>query len=148
MSYIYAIITLVIVSLSAYGLHSISINRLEAAHRVELAAKAAQCDADKAITTEVSNAYQKNLAALDARRAHALDSLRECALITVQGGSALRYDAGTSRKIVAGRGAGEPSIPAWKYVNIASKGEKYRIQLKACQSFVLKTTPGGQKPAK
>lgn len=148
MKFLYAIITAVIVILSGYGLHTISINRLEAKHRAELTAKAAQCDADKAITTEVSNVYQKNLADLDARRAHALDSLRECAPITVQGGSALRYDAGTAGKIVAGRGAGEPSIPAWKYVNIASKGEKYRIQLKACQSFVLKTTPGGQKPAK
>lgn len=143
MSYLYAIITAVIVSLSAYGLHSLSVNHLRAEQVKAIAALTASCQAQQAITEKVSNDYQKNLSALNLKLADA-QRVYGGSCIAIKGNSASRHDAtpgdrkpvGQSVERVAAEGG---TIEAGSFFTLIGEGEKYRLQLLACQSFVKAT---------
>ncbi len=133
-------------ALAAYGLHSFSINRLEAKHKTEMAAQqlalTKKCEADKAITTRVSHDLQIQLASLDSRldASHRMLNGKCTGVLTF---TAPRYDAPPATKEPLGRNVGgtEPKraatyASAGHLISIAGKGERYRLQLLACQKFV------------
>lgn len=129
-----------ITALVGYGLHSFDVNRLNAKHATELAAQATlingQCTVAKAITTGVSNGLQINLGVLDADSA-AIDRLLPCTAersASVVASPAAGYDAAAAatkpdERIVR-------TFEPRRVTAIVKKGEKYRVQLLACQSYV------------
>lgn len=140
MNYLYAIITAVIVSLSAYGLHTLSVKHLEAEQLRAISALTAQCNAQKAITEKVSNDYQKNLSVLNAKLADA-ERVYGGSCITILPNGSGRYDAAPGQKKPAGQSVGRiaaegGTIEAGRFFTLIGEGEKYRLQLLACQSFV------------
>lgn len=136
----------VLMALVSFGLHSCDVSRLETKHQKDLVAQnnalVSQCDKDKAVTKEVSHALQNDLSVLSGQ----LDNARRLyhnACLSVTANSATGYDgAATSRK-PAGAGAGRSEIDINKYIDFLGEGERYRVQLKACQSFVLKAGEAG-----
>jgi len=150
--YITAIITAMLVSAASYGLHCISQARLANKHRAEIAAlsaaKDAACMTAKAITNEVSNAYQKELTALDVAADDAgnlLDLLRGNGASAIQPGvAASGRDAGAAGKKLYFGDSGILGPDPQKLIAIGKRAEKTRLQLLACQQFVRKT----QKPLK
>lgn len=124
----------------AFGLHSCDVARIEAKHKTELAAQAdkinGQCTLAKAITTGVSNDLQTNLHVLDADGA-ALDRLLPCASqpsASMVASAASGYDAAAAaqkpdERIVR-------TFEPRRVTAIVKKGEKYRVQLLACQAYV------------
>ncbi len=150
MNWISAAAGAVIMALIAYGLHSLDVNHINAKHKTELAAQAvnlnSQCAAAKAITTKVSNDLQNNLLALD-NDSDALNSLFP------------RADCISTAGMVAGTIAGHDATPAGKKLAerigrtfepsrvtaIVRKGEKYRVQLKACQMWAKEVWNASQQ---
>lgn len=123
-------------------LHKLDVHRIEAKHTAEIlsvkAAMTAQCNKEKAITTEVSHAYQTELASLnrrlsDARRLHA----RSCVVVT---GAAAGHDGAASSGKSAGSGVkGNRPVAAETLIDLFGEGEKYRLQLWSCQTFIKRT---------
>lgn len=154
MKYLYVILlTALACAPVAYKIHSWRVDSLrldwksekEAAVAAAETAKASECEAAKAITQEVSDDYQKKFAALDAQLAAARGLLNPAACIAVHGGRTLGHDDAPAGQEPAGRGLGgaDAHISAGRYIEIAGKGERYRLQLISCQSFVKKTQPKG-----
>ncbi len=126
-----------------YGLHSFQINRLEAKHKTEIEAQrlvlTKSCEADKAITEKVDNGYQKNISSLHDRVADARRLLSSCQL-SIKGNAASGYDGDAKRKEPLGSGLGrDRQISSEKFIDLIAEGEKYRVQLLACQAFVNAT---------
>lgn len=102
-----------------------------AAAETALAASIAQCAADKQVTTEVSRDYQKNLAALRSRlAAHRVQPDRCIAVARPATG----HDAASG----TGVAAGSNGVSSGALIEYAGDAEQYRLQLIACQQFVLK----------
>jgi hypothetical protein len=102
-----------------------------AAAETALAASIAQCAADKQVTTEVSRDYQKNLAALRSRlAAHRVQPDRCIAVARTPTG----HDAASG----AGVATGSNGVSSGALIEYAGDAEQYRLQLIACQQFVLK----------
>lgn len=131
----------VVTGLAAYGLHSFDVNRINAKHKTELQAQAAkisgECFTAKATTTKVSYDLQSDLLNLDVDRA-ALDGLFNYACTTtaasVVASTATRHDAAAT-----GQKPDERVVRTFeprRVIAITQKGEKYRVQLKACQAYV------------
>lgn len=141
-------------ALIAYGLHSFDVNRIEANHAKALKAQAValndQCEKQKAITEKVSNDYQNKISDLNRRIADARRLHGHNACIAIKSNTSGRHDATASGGVASGQGAGGYSIDINQYIDFASEGEKYRIQLLACQDFVRLTEPPkkGQKQPK
>lgn len=143
--YAVAIVTALIVSTAGYGLHRLSVDGIEEKHRNELLKQAgvlhASCALAQSVTYGVSNEYQKDLTALSGQLdALGVDGLHNHgACVAVTGLAASGYDAApTGKKSAAGneRGAAPGTADSADLISIAAKGEKYRLQLKACQSYV------------
>lgn len=129
----------VVVGLSAYGLHSFSVNRLEAKHAKAIEKQAtalnSQCATAKAITSKVSYDFQNDSLVLGSEFAR-LDSLYGCPLsLPVQpAGAALGRNDAPARQEPVDRAGG--NLERRRILAVVAKGERYRIQLKACQAFV------------
>lgn len=129
-----------LMALVAYGAHSISVNVLEARHRTALEAQAnlinGQCTLAKAITVKVSDGLQTNLSILDADGA-ALDSLLPCTgkpASSLAASPATGHDGQTAGQVIDERIV--RTFEPRRIVNITKKGERYRVQLLACQAYV------------
>ena len=115
-------------------LHKLDVTRIEAKHTAEIAtvkaALAAECDKAQAITKGVSHAYQTKLADLNSRLS-AAQRLYQHSCVAISGAAPAGHDAAPAGGKPAGR-----NVAADRLIDIAGKGEKYRIQLISCQSFV------------
>ena len=103
----------------------------------ELTASKEQCAKDKKITEETSHEYQSYVAVANAK----LKSLRmrhasTCIMPITRTTTRRNEPAGTTKP------SGQNGIVADALLDIAADGEKYRLQLKACQDFVNKTWEG------
>jgi len=132
------ILAFILTALLSYGLHHIDVTRLKAKH--ELAVKAAVaaanaiCEADKQLTTEVSNDYQNQVSNLNTQlaRLKRLYNSAKCVPVT-------RAPSGRDATASQGKPAGQSGLSAEWIVDLAGDGEKYRQQLIACQDFITKT---------
>lgn len=91
-----------------------------------------QCDADKKLTSEVSNALQKKLSATNARLSELkrVYSQTTCLPIARAAGGP---DAATGAKLT-----GPDGITVTALFDYAGDAEKYRLQLESCQQFISK----------
>lgn len=135
----------IVVGLSGYGLHGLVVDRINAKHAAALTLQAdsfnKQCDAQKAVTEKVSNEYQNKVADLGKR----LDALRRLygnnASLAITRNAAAGHDGGTGKDQPAGQGNVAGTINITDFIDVAAEGEKYRLQLLACQSYVQLTDP-------
>lgn len=164
MNYLYVILLAVLVTLGgAYKVHSWRVDSLKMEWQAEKSqdlakqktALTATCNAEKALTQEVSNVYQNRIAGLDRQLSHARGLLsRSC--VSVEGSAPLRHDEAPGVRRPAGqgfKGSGMASsqdgrLPAAVFLDLVGEGERYRLQLLACQSFVLKTQPASPPQGK
>lgn len=125
-------------SVATFGLclmlHTLDVNRIEANQAEEItkvkAAIAAECTKAQAITEKVSHGYQTKLSALNSRLA-AAHRMRDNSCVSVKIDPASRHDATAPREKSFGRDVGSDRL-----IEIAGKGEKYRLQLISCQQFI------------
>lgn len=118
----------------SYMLHTLDVHRIEAKQVAEIQnvkqAMTAKCDQAKAITNGVSHDYQSKLAALDARLSSAR-SVYNGSCLSVQTAAAAGHDAAAA--------AGKPirrNVDGTRFIEIAGRAEKYRLQLISCQRFI------------
>lgn len=130
--------TFVLTALLGWFLHSADVARLELQQELALQTQEKQlkeiCTADKAITTETSNAYQKQIADLGAQLAD-IKRLRPSRCVMPAAGTAARCDAAAG----AGKPAEQDGIDTDTLYDFAGEAEQYRLQLIACQNFVKRT---------
>jgi hypothetical protein len=93
----------------------------------------AQCEADKKITSEVSNELQKRLAGLNNRLA-TLKRVQPSACVPVTNAA-----SGHDATAAAGQPVRAHGINAASLYDFAGEAEQYRLQLIACQDFILRT---------
>lgn len=129
------------------------------------AALVASCDADKALTQEVSNVYQNRISRLD----HQLSNTRRLlsrSCVAIQGSAGIRHYAAPgsgkplgsgakgaamasgSAAAAAGEGGKDASLPVGSFLDLIGEGERYRLQLMSCQEFIVKTQPASLQPPK
>lgn len=149
MNWISAIIGVVITAFVGFGLHTIDVNHINKKHATELTAQAvnlnSQCAAAKAITEKVSNELQSNLVTLnnDSDTLVRLLTSAQCGIPSgLDAGAVTGYDATPAGKELIARigRAFEPN----RVTVIVKKGEKYRVQLKACQTWAAETWQASQ----
>lgn len=120
----------------AWMLHSLDVNRIEANHREELSAQAKaqfeQCRAEKAITEEVSNDYQKKLASLTA----SYNSLRKLYNGRCVAVSNTESTVGHNAASAGSQLSGSHGIYAGYLIDFAYDAEQVRLRLIGCQDFV------------
>lgn len=124
-------------------LHKLDVNRIESNHASEIlkvkTALTAECVAAQAITEKVSHDYQKNIASLGARLA-AAHRLHDNACLSVEVEAASRSDgAAASGKPSGSSVTGTGRISAGTFIDLIGEGEKYRLQVMACQAFLTAT---------
>lgn len=90
----------------------------------------AQCEKDKAITTEASKAYETSISTLN-NRLIALKRMHPKACVPVTSATA-GHNATTS----TGKPAGAHGVAAESLYDFAGEAETYRLRLVACQGFV------------
>lgn len=129
-------------ALIAFGLHTVSVSWIEAAHEREIAKQKTvlteQCEAAKATTEEVSRELQTQLSVRDTSLADARRLLNKQCAAPVVVHTAARHDGSTA--------AGELRVSDGKslvadgneLLDIAGDAEAVRLRLIACQSFVEK----------
>jgi len=129
--------------LIAFGLHTLAVSWIEASYERKLTEQKTvlteQCAASKAITKEVSDDYQKKLTDRDAALANARRLLnRKCAAPVV-----VNTTTGYNGSPVQGQPSGQDDralrADANDLIDIAAEGEKYRLQLIGCQTFIEKS---------
>lgn len=135
-----ALISTLITSAAAYGLHSFDVNRLKASQVKELAAKETaltnKCEAEKAITKKVSHDYQKNVADLNSRLADARRLHNGSCLSVKASGTGGRYVVAAPDQPV-GQGVGrDRTISITRFMDLIGEGEQYRLQVLALQAFI------------
>lgn len=130
-------------ALIAFGLHTLAVSWIEASYERKLTEQKTvlteQCAASKAITKEVSDDYQKKLTARDASLSDARRLLnRKCAAPVV-----VSTPTGHNGSPVQGQPSGQDDralrADANDLIDIAAEGEKYRLQLIGCQTFIEKS---------
>lgn len=132
------IIAFIATALLSYGLHAFDVQRIEARHKVAVeAARAAvkvECEADKQLTTEVSNDYQNQIANLTVQlnRLKRLHNNSKCVPVT-------RPSEGRNATPVRGELAGTNGLSTGWLIDFAGEAEQYRLQLISCQDFISKT---------
>lgn len=107
-------------------------SRLESKLKAQEKAIVAQCEADKKLTSEVSNGYQQKIAVLN-RRLGELKRMHQSVCVPV---------AGTAGGRDATQGAGElprqNGIDAGSLYDYGSDAEQVGLRLDACQEFIRK----------
>lgn len=102
---------------------------LESALSDQKASLIAQCDADKKITSEVSNDYQSKIQTLNNRIA-SLKRLRPAGCVPISSPTSGHNEAAGNLD------AGTHGITAESLIEYGGDAEKYRLQLIGCQDFV------------
>lgn len=125
----------------SYAISTVKIKAIEARHendmRTQYAAMKKSCDDEKAITKKVSHEYQKKVSDLNARLSDARKLYSRSCVALVAPDSPGGYDAATSSREFAGQAVTEiRKLPADFVIDLVGEGEKYRLQLLACQDFV------------
>lgn len=126
-------------------LHKFDVQRIEFQHEMKIAAvkkaMAKQCAEAQAITEKVSHDYQNKITYLNSRLAAARRlHVGEC--VAVPSYASSRHDGAPKpgkplRSPVAGTGT--RTLSAQFLIDLTGEGEKYRLQLLACQQFVNMT---------
>lgn len=133
------VLGVVVTCILAYGLHALDVYRIEDQQRAALAAQAdalvKQCDAEKKITKEVSDGYQKQLDAVATELAR-VKRVRPATCVVV---SASTPTHGRNETPVPNKLARQDGVTSDALYDFASEAEGYRLQLIACQDFVNKT---------
>lgn len=129
-----------VTALLAFGLHTLSVSWLEASHGREMAKQKTvlteQCEAAKAVTEEVSNELQKQIALRDASIADARRMLNKRCASPVVVNSPSGHD-GSSQAGKHGGSDDRALVADGNFlIDFAEEAEGYRIRLSACQSFV------------
>lgn len=153
MNWVSAALGAVMMAAVAFSLHTVDMYFVDKSHAKELSDTkiqlAAQCESQKAITEKVDNEYTQKISTLNGRLADAR-RLYGNACLAVAGNAASGNDGATGTGKRSGQSIeGYRIIPVQTYIDYAAEGEKYRIQLLACQDFVRLTEPpktGQKKP--
>lgn len=123
----------------AYLLHTVDVDRLEAQQRQAVAdqvnADTKSCNADKAITQGVSHDYETKITGLTAQL-NDLQRVRPNVCVTIAPHAAGGHDATTGTSKPANTHGGVDSDALYA---LAAEGERYRLQLSACQDFITQT---------
>ena len=132
-----------LVGLIGFSLHTLAMNHQKASYELKLSEQKVtltkQCEASKAITEEVSSEYQKKLSERDASLARARRLLNaKCAAPVVVSSPTGHHDPAVQGK-PAGQDASSLRADANDLIDIAAEGERYRLQLIGCQTFVEKS---------
>ena len=125
----------------ALALHTIDVNHIEAKHKRELVAQAAAISGDcakaKATTEKVSHGLQNDLSTLDNDYNALSDRLQPYP--SCIGATALATGSPSGHDGAAATGKSDEGISAAfaprRVIKIVKKGERYRVQLIACQSW-------------
>ena len=125
----------IITAVLMYGYHMIAYGIQERRHSGEIKAISEQCEKAQTITSEVSNEYQQKLADRDRALAAARRMLNNSGN---QSSSSGGYNAATGSRKPYGQNVRCIEADPEELIDIASDGEKYRLQLMGCQSFVRK----------
>ena len=128
-------LVVIITAVLMYGYHMIAYGIQERRHAGELKAISEQCEKAQTITSEVSNEYQQKLADRDRALAAARRMLNNSGN---QSSSSGGYNAATVEGKPTGQDAGGLRADANDLIDLAAEGERYRLQLIGCQSFVRK----------
>ena len=140
-----ALITLLLTSATAYKIHSWRVDSLRLSWEKETDKKLSSqksaltdlCENQKSITEKVSNDYQKNISDLS-RRLDAAHRLHDNSCISVHGIAPRRHDGHSARREPSGSGAsGDRRLSAARFIDLIGEGERYRLQLQACQAFIV-----------
>lgn len=144
-----AVVTALLVGGIGFGLHTCSVNSLEADHKAATEKAAAQCTTDKddlkatcrkdkQLTTEASNAFQSNIADLN-RQLNTLKRVRQ----QTPGSAACVPVAGTSGRsdgtAIGAKYAQPNGVDANALYDFAGECEQYRLQTIGLQRFVSAT---------
>lgn len=123
---------------AGFAIHKVSVWITDLRHQHEIArlqeTMNKQCEADKALTSEVSNAYQKQVADLN-RRVAAYKRMHKPTCIAVTSRAAIGHNA-ASWPEPAGRDDG---INSEALIDYAGKQEDRYLRLLGCQDFIRKT---------
>lgn len=121
----------------AYVLHMLSVSWLEVLHARALkqqeANLRAECLAQQTITREVSDDYQKQISSLNNQLRRLKRLPKHCVPIP----NSPRGRHGTA---LVGEYGGSYGVTSDALYDFAGDAEQYRIQLKACQSFIIKAS--------
>ena len=126
-----------------FFLHSIRVDWIEVRHEKEILSlkddMKKQCKSEKAITKEVSYEYQTKLADLR-KRIDAARRLHKLSCIAITSDTAARHDDGAAQGEHSGQGvSGNRSISSESLITFLGEGDKYRLQLMSCQTFIERT---------
>lgn len=134
-----SILAVIGTALFAVLLHMVSINMLEAKQRADLVklanADTKSCNDDKEITERVSHEYEDKISNLNAQLDD-LQRVRPNVCITVTSNTAPRNNGTSKPRQSVNQNA---KIDSDALYGLAGEGERYRIQLMACQQFVNET---------
>ena len=133
MNAIRIVIGIVITAIVMYGYHYISYGIQERRHISELKELSLQCEKAQTITSEVSNAYQQKLAERDSALAAARRMLNGSSNSST---SSSGHNAASGARELSGQNGECIKADTEELISIAGDGEKYRLQLIGCQSFV------------
>ena len=123
----------------AYLLHALDVDRLEAKERSDLAAQQTQlvqqCNDAKKITEGVSHDYQTKLNDLSSQ----LDTLKRvqpsrCVVVSTP-----RPAGKCNATAGAAKPAQQDGVTSDALYALAGEGERYRLQVEACQQFISET---------
>lgn len=124
-------------------LHRLDVHFINLQHEKDIAevkqAMTKECAKAQAITEKVSHDYQKSIASLSSRLA-AAHRMHDSECVAVEGYTTGRHDDAAK----LGKPSRSPSEQARKLsagylIDLTGEGEKYRLQLLACQAFVTAT---------
>jgi hypothetical protein len=122
-----------------FGAHELDIYRLEQKEAADITAQQTadtkSCNADKAITEGVSHAYEDKITALNSQL-NDLQRVRPNVCVTIAAVPTRGSHGSAQQSKPAGSDAGVNSDALYA---LAGEGEKYRLQLIACQQFVTET---------
>lgn len=133
----------IVTALIAFVIHTLAATWMEASYELKLteqkAALTKQCEDAKVITEEVSNEYQKQLAVRDASLADARRMLNKKCTATVVGIPTTGHNGSSGTGKSSGSYDLGVRVDAEELLDIATDGEKYRLQLLGCQDFIEKS---------
>jgi len=132
-----------LVGLTGFAMHTLAMNHQKASYERKLTEQKTvlteQCEASKAVTEEVSSEYQKKLAERDSSLARARRLLNTRCEATVVVHTPTGYNGSYGEGKSAGQDDRSLRADANDIIDLAAEGERYRLQLIGCQSFVEKS---------
>lgn len=120
-------------------LHTVDVDRIEAQQRLQIEEQVKvdtnSCNADKAITEGISHDYELEINNLS-KQLGDLQRVRPNVCVTIASKPPAGRDAATSQPKPVGQDGGVNSDALY---SLAAEGERYRLQLGACQKFITET---------